>query len=115
VDDNVAAARMLSILLTAIGHHEIVMAHDGPAALEEAARFHPSLIFLDIGLPQMNGYEVARRLRAMSYLPPFSLIALTGYGTPEDKSKSLAAGFDKHMVKPPSIDQLKVILQQAKR
>ncbi|MEX1039692.1 MAG: PAS domain S-box protein [Pirellulaceae bacterium] len=112
VDDNVGAAKMLSILLTTIGSHEVQMVHDGAAALEAAKAFRPEFIFLDIGLPRMNGYEVARRLRSMSELNSFALVALTGYGTPEDKLKSHDAGFDVHMVKPPSIDDLQQVLRQ---
>lgn len=112
VDDNVGAAKMLSILLTTIGSHEVQMVHDGAAALDAAQSFHPNFIFLDIGLPRMNGYEVARRLRAMPDLNSFALIALTGYGTPEDKLKSQDAGFDVHMVKPPSIDDLQDVLRK---
>ncbi|MEX2357205.1 MAG: ATP-binding protein, partial [Pirellulaceae bacterium] len=111
VDDNVGAAKMLSILLTTIGSHEVQMVHDGAAALEAAKAFRPEFIFLDIGLPRMNGYEVARRLRSMSELNSFALVALTGYGTPEDKLKSHDAGFDVHMVKPPSIDDLQQVLR----
>jgi len=111
VDDNVGAAKMLSILLTTIGSHEVQMVHDGPTALEAAESFRPDFIFLDIGLPRMNGYEVARRLRSMPDLNSFALVALTGYGTPEDKLKSQDAGFDVHMVKPPSIDDLQQVLR----
>ena len=76
------------------------MVHDGPAALEVAPAFVPSLIFLDIGMPGMDGYEVARRLRRMPVLQQARLIALTGFGGDKDRRRAEQAGFDRHVTKP---------------
>ncbi|MFN3159772.1 MAG: PAS domain S-box protein [Rubinisphaera brasiliensis] len=112
VDDNLAAAKMLSMLLGAIGKHEIRMAHDGVEALAAAAAFKPDIVLLDIGLPKMDGYEVAKRLRERPETADILLVALTGYGTPEDIQRSLSVGFDEHVVKPPSLDRLKAVLNK---
>ncbi len=106
VDDNYGAARVVSLLLKKLGDHQVEMAHDGLSALESIAAFQPDLVLLDIGLPGMNGYEVARTIRANSHGQQPLLIALTGYGQAEDIQASKAAGFDQHLVKPPSIDML---------
>jgi signal transduction histidine kinase len=97
VDDNVDAAELMADLLEISGHEPLV-AHDGPQALRALEQFDASVAFLDIGLPVMDGYELARRIRALGR--PIQLIALTGYGQPNDLAKSRAAGFDRHMVKP---------------
>jgi signal transduction histidine kinase/DNA-binding response OmpR family regulator len=99
VDDNVDAARILSRLLTAGGHH-VDVAHDGQAALEIARERPPDVVLLDIGLPGMDGYEVARRMRAMGDLDRTLLVALTGYGQEEDRRRSRESGFDQHLTKP---------------
>jgi signal transduction histidine kinase/DNA-binding response OmpR family regulator len=99
VDDNADAADSLRVLLDIWGH-EVEIAHDGVAALQVAGRFGPELIFLDIGLPRMNGYEVARRLRKEAGLENARFIALSGYGTERDHQRSRQAGFDLHLVKP---------------
>ncbi len=110
VDDNYGAARLVSLLLKKLGDNQIEMAHDGSSALEKIATFNPEIVLLDIGLPGMDGYEVARTIRsATNGNQPF-LVALTGYGQPEDLSDSKAAGFDEHLVKPPSVDMLKEML-----
>ncbi len=110
VDDNYGAARLIAMLLKKLGSHEIEMTHDGPAALEAIETQQPDLVLLDIGLPGMDGYEVARTIRAREgNYQPF-LVALTGYGRPEDIDESKAAGFDEHLVKPPSVDMLQAIL-----
>ena len=102
VDDNVDAADMLHDLLAAHGFH-VGVAHDGPSALVLALELEPTVAVLDIGLPGMDGYELARRLRARGEL---LLIAVTGYNTDEDRSKSRAAGFEHHLAKPLKFDQL---------
>jgi PAS domain S-box-containing protein len=99
VDDNVDGAETLAMLLSLSGY-DARTAFDGPNALRAAAEFQPHVVFLDIGLPGMNGYEVARRLRADAGLEPARLIALTGWGTEEDQRKSRDAGFDAHLTKP---------------
>jgi len=97
VDDNADAAVLMAELFQRSGHHTAV-AHDGPSALEIAAAFAPEIAILDIGLPVMDGYELARRLREL--VGPIHLIALTGYGRSSDRERALAAGFDVHLVKP---------------
>lgn len=99
VDDNADAADSLAVLLGIWGH-AVEIAHDGVAALQLARRFDPELVFLDIGLPEMNGYEVARRLRQEAGLARAKLIALSGYGAEGDHLRSKEAGFDLHLVKP---------------
>jgi CheY-like chemotaxis protein len=99
VDDNVDAARMTGLLLGLWGH-DARTAHDGPAALAVAAGFRPDLVLLDIGLPGLNGYEVADRLRALPGLDGVKVVAVTGYGMDEDRRRSAAAGFAGHLVKP---------------
>jgi PAS domain S-box-containing protein len=109
VDDNYGAARLVSILLKKLGDHEVEMAHDGPSALEKVKFLQPDIVLLDIGLPGMDGYEVARQIRAADINQPL-LVALTGYGRLEDQSESKSAGFDDHIVKPLSVDALHRIL-----
>lgn len=113
VDDNVSAAEMLSMLLAKLGDHEIITAYDGLAAIEAAKEQRPDLILLDIGLPKLDGFEVARRLRAFREFDRTHVVALTGYGTQEDRRKSVAAGFNDHLVKPPAIDALQRLLAGA--
>jgi signal transduction histidine kinase/CheY-like chemotaxis protein len=105
VDDNYDAATMISEGLRELGH-EVSAAEDGPTALHLAKTFRPDIAVLDIGLPQMDGYELARRLRCLDPAPA-SLIAVTGYGQPEDRARGLAAGFDAHLVKPVELAALK--------
>lgn len=99
VDDNVDAAEMLAAMLELRGHGTRV-AHDGPDALVAAREIHPDVIFLDIGLPGMDGYEVARQLRADPAFEVTVLVALTGWGSQDDKERALEAGFDVHLTKP---------------
>ena len=99
VDDNATQARSLAMLLRLKGQ-VVKVAQDGPAALEAAAGFDPEVVILDIGMPGMNGYELARRLRRDLGLDQALLIALSGYGTEEDRRLSQEAGFDAHLVKP---------------
>jgi CheY-like chemotaxis protein len=99
VDDNQDAAATLAELLQLLGS-EVSVAHDGAAAIVRADEFKPDVVLLDIGLPDIDGYEVARRLRAGERSPRPRLIALTGWGQEEDKRRSQSAGFNFHMVKP---------------
>jgi CheY-like chemotaxis protein len=108
VDDNVDAALTLAELLGAMGC-EARVAHDGPAALLAAQGFAPQLVLLDIGLPVMDGYEVASRLRRGGLERSF-VAALTGYGQPEDRERSRRAGFDEHFVKPMAPETLRVLV-----
>ncbi|HEV7280489.1 MAG TPA: PAS domain S-box protein [Pirellulaceae bacterium] len=114
VDDNVPASKMLAMLLDRLGGHEVVTAQDGPAALEAAVAHRPHIIFLDIGLPKMDGYEVARRLRERPELETTLVVALTGYGSEADRRKTLHAGCDDHLVKPPSVKDLRYVLTHRK-
>jgi PAS domain S-box-containing protein len=98
VDDNVDAVRTLARLLTLSGH-QVRVAHDGPGALAAAAALSPQLVLLDIGLPGMDGYTVAARLRAAGH-DRAALVAVSGYGQDDDLRRSNAAGFDRHLVKP---------------
>jgi CheY-like chemotaxis protein/nitrogen-specific signal transduction histidine kinase len=99
VDDNVDSAESMAFLLKFSGH-EVQIAHDGPSAIETALLFLPQVLLLDIGLPGMSGYEVARRLRERPEMRNAALLALTGYGQEEDRRRSKEAGFDHHLVKP---------------
>ncbi len=99
VDDNVDAAESLAQLLSLSGH-DARTAGDGGQALRLAQEFHPEVVFCDLGLPGMNGYEVAKELRLLPFGREIVLAALTGYGQPSDREKSAEAGFDAHLVKP---------------
>lgn len=109
VDDNRDAAGSLGLLLRLNGH-EVREANDGPKAIVVASEFHPDLIFLDIGLPGMDGYQVATRLRANPELEKVRVVALSGYGSDQDRARSRAAGFDDHLVKPAEVGMLESIL-----
>ena len=109
VDDNVDAAETMLLLLKASGH-TVRTAYDGPTALEVAIEFHPNIVLLDIGLPGIDGYEVAKRLRHEPDLSGVVLVAMTGYGTEADKQLSKDAGFNHHLVKPASFIKVKEIL-----
>ncbi|MEO7391857.1 MAG: response regulator [Ramlibacter sp.] len=109
VDDLAASAETLMTLLEMEGF-EVQMAHDGMAALKIAQSFRPDAVLLDIGLPGMNGFEVAHRLRALPESREALLIALTGYGEAESRSRSAQAGFDFHMVKPADVNLLLSLL-----
>lgn len=110
VDDNRDAALSLSMLLKLDGHH-VTVAHDGKTALELAASVVPEAIFLDIGMPGMDGFEVARRIRATPQLAKIRLVALTGWGQQEDRRRTFEAGFDFHLVKPPEPADINGIMQ----
>ncbi|MDQ2971033.1 MAG: response regulator, partial [Acidobacteriota bacterium] len=110
VDDNADAAEGLSDFLRALGH-SVRTARDGASALEEASRLRPEIVVLDIGLPDMDGHEVARRLRAQANLRSSLLVALTGYGQESDRQLSREAGFDHHLVKPVDLDKLNDLLK----
>jgi two-component system CheB/CheR fusion protein len=99
VDDNVDTAESMALLLSLRGY-DVATAHDGPAALEKAAAFHPEAVLLDIGLPGLDGYQVATRLRGLRRTSKALLVALTGYGQEDDRLRALRAGFDHHLTKP---------------
>jgi DNA-binding response OmpR family regulator len=104
VDDDHDSAEMMRLSLGLDGH-EIQVAHDGQEAVDMAATFEPHLVLLDIGLPTIDGYEAARRIRAHAGAQPV-LVALTGWGQDEDRRQSADAGFDRHFVKPVDHDVL---------
>ncbi|MDB5946875.1 MAG: hypothetical protein JWQ33_1901 [Ramlibacter sp.] len=108
VDDNSDNAESLAEVLRMMGAHAMV-AKDGAEAIEIAARTAPALVLLDIGLPGMDGYETARRLRSQS-TAPMRLVALTGYGSTDDRERSRAAGFDAHFVKPIAPETMEQLL-----
>jgi PAS domain S-box-containing protein len=110
VDDNVDAASTLATILKLMGHR-VQIAHDGPQALTVIREHQPDLVFLDIGLPGMSGYEVAKQLRADPALGHLFIVALSGYGTDEDKQRSREAGFDQHVVKPVDPGDLEGIIK----
>jgi CheY-like chemotaxis protein len=105
VDDNADAAESLAMLLRVRGH-EVRVALDGETALQAASTYRPEVVLLDIGLPRMDGYEVARRLRTEWGPEKALLVAVTGYGQEEDRRRSEEAGFDAHLVKPVDPDAL---------
>lgn len=106
VDDNTDAADTLAQLLTLTGH-TVLAAYTGQQAIDAGGRFQPDIIFLDIGLPDMSGYEVAEQLRALPNGDKLTLIALTGYGQEQDRSNAIASGFDDHFAKPVDFDKLR--------
>ena len=109
VDDNRDAADSLAMVLKLTGH-QVLAAHDGPSALAVAAKFQPEIVLLDIGLPGMDGYAVARRLREAAGGANLVIIALTGYGQDEDRRRSQEAGIDHHLVKPVKPSYLEPLL-----
>ncbi|MGC3996118.1 MAG: response regulator [Anaeromyxobacter sp.] len=111
VEDNEDVAETLSEALGSLGH-DVRVAHEGVAALAEAERWRPDLVLIDIGLPGMDGYELARRLRALPVDRPPVLMALTGYGQDEDRERSRSAGMDYHLTKPFALPQLEHLITQ---
>ena len=114
VDDNVDAAETLAMMLELLGQ-TTRQAHDGTSALRAVAEYQPELVFMDIGLPGLSGLEVANRIRRDLGMSDTYLVALSGYGTEEDRRKSLYAGFDSHLVKPLDPSALPAILAAAGR
>ena len=112
VDDNEDAAALLGEVVREWGH-DVRIAHDGPAALNMVERFAPDVALLDIGLPAMDGYELARRLRELPQLASLQLVAITGYGQAQDRARAEAAGFDRHLVKPVDLSELEKIVRAA--
>jgi signal transduction histidine kinase/ActR/RegA family two-component response regulator len=113
VEDNADSREMLKTLLVLEGH-EVYEAADGPSAIEAMAREHPDIAFIDIGLPGIDGYEVASQVRAQPHGADVYLVALTGYGLGADRERSRDAGFDVHLVKPFHPDELKKVLTSPK-
>jgi PAS domain S-box-containing protein len=109
VDDNVDSADSLAMLLQVLGH-EVLVANDGVTAISRAQEFKPSIAVLDIGMPGMTGYEIAKRLRASPDLARTTLIAFSGYGQSTDRMMAKDSGFDHHLVKPATVEQIEGIL-----
>jgi CheY-like chemotaxis protein len=112
VDDNRDAAETLSMLLEFMGSKEVRVAHDGPAALAAMETFRPDVVLLDIGMPGMDGNEVARRIREQPRYAGTRLVALTGWGQEEDRKRTHESGFDHHLTKPVDIAALQSLLSQ---
>ena len=113
VDDSIDAVTLMRSLLQSMGH-EVTVAHDGPSALAQAPRVIPHVILLDIGLPGMDGYQVASELLKMPELQRTMLVALTGYGQDKDRQRAFASGFHYHFIKPVEIDDLANMLSSVK-
>ena len=113
VDDNIDGAISLSLFLQAAGGHHVCTYYDAAGALEWAAFERPDAFILDIGLPDITGYELARRLRAMPQFANATLIALTGYGQPQDKENARLAGFDQHVAKPAEPGHILALLERS--
>jgi CheY-like chemotaxis protein len=111
IDDNVDAATMMQALLTAFGF-TVEVANSGVAGLALAQSFRPQVVFLDLGMPIMNGYEVAVALRQIPALADIFLLALTGWNDQQTRAAVIAAGFDRHLVKPPNLEHILAILGQ---
>jgi CheY-like chemotaxis protein len=109
VDDNVDGAMSLQMFFEILGH-SVRVAHTGLEALEEVRKEMPECIFLDIGLPGMNGYEVAKFIRSMPEGTKPSIFAVTGWGSEQDKKLSAEAGFDKHLTKPIDLNEAEKLL-----
>jgi CheY-like chemotaxis protein len=114
VDDNLDVTQTIAELLRMIGH-EVHVAHDGPSALAEATRANPDVVLLDLGLPGMSGFDVARKLREMPGGKEIVIVAVTGWGQPDDLARTQEAGFDHHLVKPAGLVALREILGEGRR
>jgi CheY-like chemotaxis protein len=113
VDDNRDAADVLGMLLETLGHN-VHTAHDGTRALTQVAELHPDLIFLDLGMPLIDGYEVARRVRQIPRLAETRLIAVTGYVDQRRRELASAAGFDDYLVKPTNLNELRTVINRTR-
>jgi CheY-like chemotaxis protein len=112
VEDNRDFAESLRMLLVLSGH-EVEEAPNGPSGVEKARSFHPDVVLCDIGLPGMSGYDVARTIRADPTLSSTLLVAVTGYALPADRLSAAQAGFDQHLSKPLSAEQLEAVVARA--
>ena len=108
VDDNADSADTLAMLVRVLGH-EVRAIYDPTTVEAEVAAFHPSLVFLDVGMPQRSGYDVARSLRVQPGGRALRIVAVTGWGQPEDRGRTREAGFDEHLVKPPEPEAIRRI------
>jgi two-component system CheB/CheR fusion protein len=110
IDDNADAAQTLADVLEVLGH-EVAIAADGRSGIARARELRPEVVICDLGLPGVNGYDVARALRQDEALRTTRLIALSGYGMPEDKQRAIEAGFETHLTRPAPLDQLAALLR----
>lgn len=110
VDDNTDAAVSLAMLVELLGH-EVHTAHDGLQAVEAANSFAPEFIFMDIGMPQLDGIEATRRIRALNLPRQPVVVALTGWGQASDRARSREAGIDHHLVKPIDLDAIRDLIE----
>lgn len=110
IDDDMDCADTIAMILRRLGV-EVTVAYSGAAGLDAFAAFSPDLIFLDIGMPHMDGYQTVRELRARPTERDVKIVALTGWGRSEDRARTLAAGFDHHLVKPAEMADLRDMLQ----
>jgi CheY-like chemotaxis protein len=111
IDDMPSITNFMSILLKKLGH-EVIIANNGPEGIAKAREFKPQVILCDIGMPGMDGYDVAREIRSDDRLKNIILIALSGYAQPEDLKNSKDAGFDRHLAKPVRMVVLKDTLAE---
>jgi two-component system CheB/CheR fusion protein len=113
IEDNLDAAESLRLALE-LGGHEVAVAHDGPQGIERARQIAPEVVLCDIGLPDMDGYAVARALRGEPGLRNTFLVALTGYALPEDQQRAQEAGFDAHLTKPATVEGVEAVMDRAR-
>jgi CheY-like chemotaxis protein len=114
VEDNADAAWIMGRLLEVLTQARLDIACDGASALNKIAELRPHIVLLDIGLPGKDGFQIAREIRAQPQYDDLLLVALTGYGQPEDRSKSAEVGFDIHLLKPAGVDELQALLAHPK-
>jgi CheY-like chemotaxis protein len=110
VDDNVDSAEMVAAMVSMWGH-DVRVANDGEAALLVARDYHPEVVLLDLGLPDIDGFEVARKLKEEKLVGRL-LVAVSGYGQPEDRARTRAAGFDEHLTKPIDPQVVRQVIQR---
>jgi CheY-like chemotaxis protein len=113
-DDNRDSADSMAVVLRMMGH-DVRTVHDGRQAIDEAAVFRPDVALLDIGMPQVDGYEAARRIREAPWGQAMLLVALTGWGQDEDRRRAAEAGFDLHFTKPIDVDEIEKLLVDRQR
>ena len=113
VDDNPDAAEALSLQLEAMGANDVCTVHGGEEALRRGPEFQPDVVLLDLGMPGMDGFEVARRLRREPWGRNVTLVAVTGWGQDEHRQRSKEAGFDRHLVKPAGRADIESVLAEA--
>lgn len=111
VDDNCDAANTLARLLSLLGHH-VDTARDGLEAVARAETFRADVILMDIGMPRLDGYQAARRIREQAHLQPLKLVALTGWSQEEHRRRSAESGFDAHLLKPVDVQVLESLLAE---